>query len=152
MTDMKTTEREIFVWEILDDKKGDLWESIKYDPLKIARRDAKSIEYKLKCDFRLPNKGILGFPGKKDDECMEFAYAIQGLKIHNYKAGKLQDPSPETKKEWDALPKTRELDIQANGIAIVIICEREIVDPLEHSIEGFYYVYTPKKLIIKFAQ
>lgn len=126
--------------------KGDKWHTIDWDfAAPDCTTDAKST-WTLKCDFRLPHRGLLYIPHPtRDSEAMEFEYCTPELAIPHYIPGAIRDKSftPELKISWEALPPTCILRL---GDRVEVWCNKEIVDAMEHSIDGFLYLYRPTEL------
>lgn len=137
----------IHVFEYLEEKKGELWETIKWDYHKPSKLEDMLVEYELKCDFRLPTKGSLLIPDPSNDENnVEFYYEAPILKIPHFEPGILSEKwfTPALKREWETLPEFLTFKLSDN---ISLEVKKDIVDALEHSLEGFLYVYRPFKII-----
>lgn len=140
---------EITIGEPSKDTKGEKWEDITLDFKAPTYMTDDTVGWLLKCDFRLPYRGFLHIPHPTDDEkALEFIYKTPTCKIPNYIAGVIRQKNytEELKKEWEALPDECVLQL---GDRVTLTCRKDIVDGLEHSIDGWLYLYRPAELQIR---
>jgi hypothetical protein len=130
-------------------KKGEKWNTITWD-FRAPRVTSTHAQWDLKCDFRLPSCGTLYFPHPTDDTvATEFEYATPALAIPNYVPGIIHQQSftDELRTEWAALPDTVDLKIGR----MTLTAKKDLIDALEHSIEGRFYIYRPVVLQVAHA-
>lgn len=151
----------IHIFERFDDEKsprGEKWETIEWktnNPTSVEKSGRYlTATYAIKnTDFRMPHRGYLYFPHPVEDSlAAEYEYDLPSLAIPDYKPGLIQNDSmtEQLKQAWMSLDDTRTLDItRSNCSSFTVNLKKEIVDPLEHSIDGYLYIYRPDIITIK---
>lgn len=139
----------IYVFERFNNEiKGDKWEDIVWDFAAPSYTVETKSGWLLKCDFRLPHRGIFYIPHPTDDtKALEFKYDTPAIMIPDYIPGAIRQKSftPALKAAWEALPNECTFQL---GEHVTLTARKEIVDALEHSIDGYLYFYRPVELLV----
>jgi hypothetical protein len=144
----------IHVFEVLDGKLGELWETIEWkqadlNPIK------GGAEWNLNCNWVMPDVGGLGIVDPKDPnaECQIWEYKLPTMTVPGWKLGAAAEPPLSSKKEWEKLDPRVTLQWDLGTHQLALECEKAPLDPLYTSPHGSWYIYRPQilRLIAKNA-